>query len=145
MDWALLIVGLTGGCTVAIVLLNQLRLEDLPGQPPNRRIYDRSVTTFNKIFAAGQFVYEVCVLYGRPRSPEWSNGSPGWNNAGKAFHDRSMNVRLLITISVGSRHSVGLFIWTTNSEMDIRISNGPWYNANNTLESVNSTGTVDTS
>ncbi len=40
--------------------------------------------------------------------------------------------------SVGTRHSVGIFFWTTNSEMDIRISNGPWFDA--TLEKWNTTG-----
>ena len=119
-------------------MLNHFRTEDLPGQPPTRHVYDSSVTTYNEIFAAGQMVYEFCVHYGRVPLP-------GWNNAGKAFHDRSINTRSLITISVGSRHSVGVFIWTTNSEMDIRISNGPWYNANNTLATVNSTGTVESS
>ena len=35
------------------------------------------------------------------------------------------------SIHVGSRRSVGIFIWTTNSEMDNRISGGPWVNDNN--------------
>ena len=65
-----------GGCTVAIVLLDFFGPDDLPGQPPGRRRYDRSVTTFNTIFQAGQFVKEGCIQYGR-------RPSPGWNNAGK--------------------------------------------------------------
>ncbi|KAL6715402.1 hypothetical protein ACLMJK_006363 [Lecanora helva] len=101
------------GCTVAIVMLSFYGPDDLPGQDPLRRRYDRSVTTFEKIFRAGQFVYEGCVAYGRPQGP-------GWNNA-------------------GTRHSVGIFFWTTNSEMDNRISGGPWPHAITTFGTSNIT------
>ena len=48
---------------------------------------------------------------------------------------------------VGSRHSVGIFFWTTNSEMDNRISGGPWLsNATRpTFEAWNSTALVASS
>lgn len=67
-----------GGCTVAIVMLSFFDQDDLPGQPPTRTRYSNDVTTFNKIWRAGQFAYEVCVQYGRPPGP-------GWNNAGESL------------------------------------------------------------
>ena len=46
---------------------------------------------------------------------------------------------------LGSRRSIGIFIWTTNSEMDNRISGGPWldHNNNTTFDGFNMTGLVD--
>ncbi|KAL9003088.1 MAG: hypothetical protein Q9188_004023 [Gyalolechia gomerana] len=91
------------GCTVAIIMLSSFPDDDLPpGQPPQRRRYESSVTTFNAVWRAGQYVWECCVEYGRP------GPTPGWNCA-------------------GWRRSVGVFFWATYSEMDIKISGGPWF------------------
>ncbi|KAL9027801.1 MAG: hypothetical protein Q9196_003734, partial [Gyalolechia fulgens] len=66
------------GCTVAIVMLSSFPDDGLPpGQPPGRRRYESSVTTFNAIWRAGQFVWECCVQWGRPRP------MPGWNCVGR--------------------------------------------------------------
>lgn len=133
---------LSGGCTVAIVMLSFFNPEDLPGQPPARTRYSHSVTTFNNIWRAGQFVFENCIQY--RRSPE-----PGWNNAGEGLSNLAgyCGRRAFTTMRLaGSRHSVGIFFWATNSEMDIRISHGPWRGPqfNASLEIWNTTSTVDT-
>lgn len=111
------------GCTVAIVMLSSFPDDDLPpGQPPGRKRYDSTVTTFERVWEAGQYVWECCVEYGRP------GPTPGWNNAG------------------WYRKSVGIFFWSTNSDMDNRISGGPWFNgdADGGVEGRNGTGGVDT-
>ncbi|KAL9599798.1 MAG: hypothetical protein Q9219_003584 [cf. Caloplaca sp. 3 TL-2023] len=90
------------GCTVAIAMLDHFPLDLLPGQRRDRYRWSHDVLSFEEVWRKGQFVWECCVQYGRP-GPQ-----PGWNNA-------------------GPKKSVGIFFWAENSEMDIRISGGPWF------------------
>ncbi len=135
--------GLLGGCTVAIVMLSFFNPEDLPGQPPARTRYSHSVTTFNDVWRAGQFVFENCIVHGRRSEPGWNNAGEGPSHGGIACRRRQVTTVQL----AGRRQSVGIFFWATNSEMDIRISNGPWRGLqfNGSLETWNTSSILDIS
>ena len=117
--------GLSDGCTVAIVTLGTMDIDDLPGQSPERERKRAAVTTFRDLYNAGQLVYEYCVHYGR--RPE-----AGWNYAGRDSQstDKSFPATIAIALEadniVGRSHSVGIFFWATDSEMDNKFNGRPW-------------------
>ena len=110
-------------CTIGIVMTGHFTRVQLPGVGKGERLLS-DVGTWEEIWATAESVYNRCGK-GVHR--------PGWSSTGKAltsyllilkiFRENAADVRVFFAFATGDNNSIGVFFWSTDSQISKTVEN----------------------